>query len=69
MKTYLSRALAVLGIITIVIGVGMISRAASVITLGLVMLLVGARSARAPQPPVESSRPQGPRIITPQGNA
>jgi hypothetical protein len=67
MTTYLSRTLSVLGIITIVSGVWMISRACSVIAVGIIMLLVGARSARAPQPPAE--RPQDPRIIAPQGNA
>jgi uncharacterized SAM-binding protein YcdF (DUF218 family) len=67
MKTYLSRTLSVLGIITIVIGVGMISRAACVIAVGLLLLWGGARSARAPQPPAE--RPQGPHRFTPQGSA
>jgi hypothetical protein len=68
MKTYFSSALTILGLIAIIAGIWSISRAAGVIAVGVVMLLGGARSARAPQPPVES-RPQGPRIVTPQGSA
>lgn len=64
----LGRTLSVLGIATIVIGVGMIYRPFAVIAVGIAMLLVGARSARASQPPVVESRPQDPRIA-PQGNA
>ena len=63
----LSRILSVIGIATIVSGVWMIYRPFGIIAVGIVMLLVGARSSRAPQP-VES-RPQGPHIVAPQGNA
>ena len=68
MKTYLSSALSVLGLLTIIAGTWMIYRPAAVIAVGIVVLLVGARSARAPQPPAES-RPQGPHIVAPRGNA
>ena len=68
MKNYFSSALVILGFITIIVGIWMISRAVGVIAWGIVMLLVGARSARAPQLPVES-RPQGPHRFTPQGSA
>ena len=68
MKTYLSSALSVLGFITIIAGIWSIYRPAGVIACGVALLLGGISSARSPQPPAES-RPQGPRIVTPQGSA
>jgi hypothetical protein len=70
MKNHLSRTLSVLGIATIVSGIWMISRACGVITVGIIMLLGGARaSSIAPQPPAVESRPQGPRFVAPHGSA